>query len=130
MTVTGTLGQGVAFTWKGAAVGRGTVVRGPPKKPSMLVTTNFESAGFEEKIPGIKVGTTLHFECNLVAEDPGQWAAINDDGTIGAWTLEYASGYSFSGNGFMTCDVSSDATGLEKLIIDLEVTGTVTPSST
>lgn len=124
------IGQGTTLTWKGSTVGKGTVARGPQIKPDRIDATNFDSSGSEEKIPGIKRGSGVHWECNVDdATDAGQWAIVNDDGTSGAWVLTYASGYVFSGNGFISYEYSSTAAGIETFSVDIETTGTITKSS-
>ena len=127
------IGQGTAFTWKGTDVGYGTVLRGPSHKVALKESTNFDSSGWEEFIADVKVGGTIHWECQLdgaaSSSNAGQWAIINDDGTSGAWTLTFATGFTFSGTGYVSYETTTGPRDIEMLSVDIQITGTVTPAS-
>lgn len=125
-----TIGQGTVIKWRTTTVGKGTVARGPSTKTNTKESTNFDSGGYEEYSADVKSGGTIHVECQIQdTTDAGQWAVINDDGTSGAWEITYATGYKFSGNGYLSYEPSTGARDFEMLAFDIQVTGAVTKSS-
>jgi hypothetical protein len=125
------IGQGTTFSWKSATVGKVVSYNGPTTEREQKECTNCDSAGKREYIAGLEDGGTVHIECYLdETVDAGVWAVINDDGTSGAWAITYASGYGWSGTGFIKSSTpSGGADELEKIAFDLKVSGDPSPTS-